>query len=117
MNIGAVFISELNQCVLPRVWRAVTTAERMRGLLGRPKLALGEGLLIDACNMVHTVGMTYDLDLVFLDANGVICKMVHDVRPMRFRAAFSAKVTLELPAGELTPLGLKLGQQLHWRVF
>ena len=47
--------------------RTETMLERMRGLLGRPPLRPGQALLIDDCNMVHTIGMRYAIDVVFVD--------------------------------------------------
>lgn len=115
MKIGAIYRESNNRCLVPRVWKAANTIERMRGLLGRPPLAPGEGLLIDACNMVHTVGMRCALDLVFLDATGHVRKLVSNLKPLRCAWAFTAKKTLELPAGSLITLGLNLGEQLTWR--
>jgi len=115
LKLGAVYRESDNRCLVPRVWKAASTIARMRGLLGRPPLRSGEGLLINACNMVHTVGMHYALDLVFLDATGHIRKLVCNVKPLRCAGAFTAKTTLELPAGSLATLGLSLGEQLTWR--
>ena len=115
MKLGAIYRETANLCVLPRVWKAANAFERTRGLLGRPPLATGEGLLIDRCRMVHTVGMRYALDLIFLDAGGHIRKMVPNVLPLRIAGAYSAQSTLELPAGALAELGLQLGEPLSWR--
>ena len=115
MITGAVYVDAPHRCVIPRVWKAANTLERMRGLLGRAQLSPGEGFLIESCNLVHTVGMRYALDLVFLDAEGRICKITEAVRPMRCAGAFAAKATLELLAGTLAPMGLRLGQQLQWQ--
>ena len=117
MKLGAVYRESNQSCLVPRVWKAASALERMRGLLGRPPLASGEGLLIDACNMVHTIGMRYALDLVFLDATGHVRKLVHHVKPLRCAGAFSANKTLELPAGSLATLRLNLGEQLTWRTW
>ena len=87
----------------------------MRGLLGRPPLASDEGMWIDSCNMVHTLGMRYALDLVFLDSKGRVKKMAEEVKPFRCAGAFGARSTLELPAGTLAVLGLKVGEQLIWQ--
>ena len=43
---------------------------RLRGFLGRPKPHEGEGILLVSCNMVHTFGMTFPLDILFLSAEG-----------------------------------------------
>lgn len=115
MKIGAIYRVSDNQCLVPRVWRAVSSFDRMRGLLGRPALLMGEGLLIDSCNMIHTVGMGYALDLLFLNATGHVQKIIENIQPMRFAGAITAKTTLELPAGVLTLLNIHLGEQLRWQ--
>ena len=115
MKLGAIYRESDNLCLVPRVWNAVGAIDRMRGLLGRPALKSGEGLMINACNLVHTVGMRYALDLVFLDATGHIKKLVWDVKPLRFAGAFTATTTLELPPGTLSALNLSLTERLTWR--
>lgn len=115
MKLGVIYRESDKRCLVPRVWMASNAFERMRGLLGRPPLTSGEGMLIEACNMVHTVGMRYALDLVFLDATGHVRKLVRNVRPLRCAWAITAKSTLELPAGALDTLSLRVGEQLTWR--
>ena len=115
MRQGGLFHENSDLCLLPRVWRAVSAFERMRGLLGRPPLLEGEGLLIEQCAMVHTFGMAYRLDLVFFDSCYRIRKLVADLAPMRFAACPGAAMTLELFAGSLAILDLKPGDQLYWR--
>ena len=56
---------------------------RMRGLLGRPSLGQGEGLLLQPCNGVHTVGMRYPIDILFLDRRGRVARAVHALQPGR----------------------------------
>ena len=117
MKLGAVYRESDNRCLVPQVWKAVSAIDRMRGLLWRPALKPGEGLMINTCNLVHTVGMHYALDLVFLDATGHIKKLVWDLKPLRCAGAFAATTTLELPAGTLRTLNLGLSEQLTWRTF
>ncbi|HEX8362899.1 MAG TPA: DUF192 domain-containing protein, partial [Longimicrobium sp.] len=45
---------------------------RLRGLLGRPPLATGEGLLLDPCRAVHMLGMQYPLDVAFVDERNTV---------------------------------------------
>ncbi len=114
MKLGAVHGAG-GRCVVPRVWRAASARERMRGLLGRPPLAADEGMLIDACGMVHTFGMRYRLDLAFLDSLGRVCKLVYGLQPARCAGSLRARATLELAAGTLEKSGLKIGDSLDWR--
>jgi uncharacterized membrane protein (UPF0127 family) len=104
-----------DQCLLPRVWHAVSLWERTRGLLGRPALQAGEGMLIDDCRLVHTVGMRYDLDLVFLDRRGQVRKLVKSLTSMRLVGSLPACATLELAGGALTAIDLKVGDYVTWQ--
>lgn len=102
-------------CLLSQVWRAESAFERMRGLIGRSQLLPGEGLLIESCNLVHTVGMAYPIDLVFLNEHGQVLKLLAHVRPLRFAGAFGARSTLELRAGSLSAGQIAVGDQVTWR--
>jgi uncharacterized membrane protein (UPF0127 family) len=116
MKLGCLVAKgiETSEPIMPTVWKTETAWDRARGLLARAPLERGQALWIEPCNNVHTVGMTYALDLAFLDAHGVIKKMVRDVKPLRVAAARGAKVTLEMRSGELDRLALKLGDAVVW---
>jgi uncharacterized protein len=101
--------------LLDSVMRTASSWERMRGLLWRPLLLDGEALIIDRCGSVHTCGMKYALDLVFLDRQSVIRKLVRDVRPWRMAWCIPAAMTLEMPAGSIDRLKLEPGTQLLWQ--
>ena len=49
---------------------ASTRRARLLGLAGLDREAVGGGLLIPRCASVHTFGMRFGLDLVFLDREG-----------------------------------------------
>jgi uncharacterized membrane protein (UPF0127 family) len=89
--------------------------DRMRGLLGRPALNEGEGLIIEPCGSVHTLGMRYSLDLIFLDQGWKIREFVYGLRPLRLAANLGAVRTLEMAAGVLPPLALSKGDVVTWR--
>lgn len=113
MKLGAIYLQD--RCLVPRVWDAANPWDRARGLLGRPQLKDGEGMLIRQCGMVHTVGMRYALDLVFLDRQGKVRKLVKGLRPARVAGSLPACATLELAPGTLEKIDLKEGDQLAWR--
>lgn len=100
--------------VMTRVWEARTWWQRARGLLGRPPLREGQGLLLRPCASVHGWGMRYPLDVVFLDRKGLIRKLAR-LRPWGFAACLRAHQTVELPAGDILRLRLAVGQQLELR--
>ena len=79
---------------------AASSWRRLRGLLGRPALTPGRGLLIYPCQGVHTLGMGYPIDVVHLDRDGVVRKVLHAIRPWRIGPlVWRSRVVLELPAG------------------
>ena len=98
-----------------RIWHAQRFFTRLRGLLGRPRLAVDEGLLLSPCGQVHTFGMGYALDVVCLDKQGCIVKCVPGLAPNRVAGAVGARHTLELASGAIMRQGLVVGDRLTWR--
>lgn len=72
---------------------------RRKGLLGRKCLLPGEGLWIVPCEAVHTFGMQFSIDIVFLDRKNRVVKARSNVRPGRLSACLLAKSVVELPSG------------------
>ena len=80
--------------------------ERMRGLLGRDSLPEGEVYVFPRCNAVHTVGMRFPIDVVFLDAEGRVLSVRAGVAPGRWMVAGGrrARTVVEAAAGWLPSL-------------
>ena len=88
-----------------------TAVERMKGLLGK-KLELLSGLWILPCNSIHTIGMRYPLDLVYLDKTTKIIKLVENIPAWRFSLSLSAHSVIEFNAGTIKRFDFQLGQTL-----
>jgi hypothetical protein len=71
---------------------------RLLGLAGLELEAAGSGLLIPRCSSVHTFGMRFALDLVFLDERGHPLAVRRGARPRRVFSRRAAAAVLELPA-------------------
>jgi len=78
---------------------ATTRAARLRGLTGRAALGDGEGLRIPRCRSVHTFGMRFALDLVWLDRRGEVVRVDRGVPPRRVRSCLRARSVVEVGAG------------------
>jgi Uncharacterized ACR, COG1430 len=65
-------------------------------------------LLIPRCRSVHTFGMRFALDLVWLDRHGRISKVDRDVPPNRIRSSPDAAAVLEVPAGRSSEMILAM---------
>ena len=96
---------------------ADTSKKRRTGLLKHTSLGPGEGLWIAPSEGVHTFGMKFPIDVVFLNRN----KRVLKVRPnmVRSRIAFSLRAhsVLELPAGTVLDTGTQAGDQLEFEKY
>jgi hypothetical protein len=87
---------------------------RMKGLLGRDRLSDGAGLWILPCEAIHTCGMRFSIDLIYLDRGNRIRKLRSEVSPWRLSACFSAHSVLELPAGIIRSTQTQLGDTLEF---
>jgi len=85
---------------------------RMRGLLGRRALPSGEGLLLRPAPSIHTAFMRFPIDVVFLDGDLRVVKLVPRLNPWRTVSARSAKSVLELTSGECARRELGLADRL-----
>ena len=96
------FNATRNVPIATKVERADTTASRNKGLLGRASLAADEGLWIVPCPMIHTFFMKFPIDVLFLDAELVVRRVIEDLRPWRLSPwVLSARSVLELKGGVL----------------
>lgn len=73
----------------------MTILRRLRGLA----FAAPRGPLhIPRCRSVHTFGMRYPLDLVWLDGRGTVVRVDLAVPPGRVRTCRRARSVIEIPA-------------------
>jgi uncharacterized protein len=72
---------------------------RALGLAGLRDLPVHVALLIARCRSVHTIGMRFPLDLVWLDDAGGPIRIDRAVRPGRIRTCRAARSVLETRAG------------------
>jgi uncharacterized membrane protein (UPF0127 family) len=81
---------------------ADTAFQRMKGLLGRDSLQPKEALVIRPGNSIHTFFMRFAIDVLFLDKEGFVLKVIQRLRPFRLTAIyFRASSAVELPAGTI----------------
>jgi uncharacterized membrane protein (UPF0127 family) len=95
-----------------RVSVAGSMFERMRGLLARPALQEGEGMLLPSCRLIHTFGMRYPIDVVYLGQGGRVLKVTAALAPRRMGGHLRARGVLELAAGAAQRCGIVPGLRL-----
>jgi uncharacterized membrane protein (UPF0127 family) len=102
-----------DQPVAASIEVAATRATRRKGLLGRDGLPSGSALVLNPCNAVHTIGMRFAIDVVFVDRRGRVRKIVRNLPPWRMAMSPLSRATIEFPAGALGPDVLRVGDRLY----
>jgi uncharacterized membrane protein (UPF0127 family) len=96
-RLGGLPASELPGGLVVHV--ASSRGARRRGLAGLRSLPADRALHLRPCRAVHTFGMRFALDLVWLDADGGVVRVDRDVAPRRHRLCGAARSVVELSAG------------------
>lgn len=91
---------------------ANTFLQRLRGLLFTDSLPEHTGLMLENCNSIHMFGMRYALDIVFVDQDFRICKIVKKLKPWHIARCLKARHTVELPAGTIEEYQFQIGQHI-----
>ncbi len=93
---------------------AATAWTRLRGLLGHKPLLPGEGLLLRGEKAIHTFGMGFPIDVLFLDRAGCVKHLIPTMVPLRTSPFVSAAAdVLELSAGTIARTDTALGDLIE----
>lgn len=106
-------VRESGRLLASTVEAAFSPAARKRGLLGRDGLEPGAALVIAPCSAIHTIGMRFPIDAIFVARDGRVLKIARAVRPGRFAMSLAAFAVVEMAAGEAGQRGLTVGEHLQ----
>lgn len=105
---------------------ADTHITRLRGLLGRMRIRSDEGLWVVPCQGIHTIGLLFAIDVIYLDENHRVIHLIEHLGPFRVASIMrqSASV-LELPTRTIYSSNTQVGDSLlicspeemesHWK--
>src|SRR5579863_10751982 len=115
---GAVYV--YNKMKETFIATEVTVADsyltRLVGLLGKTRrwAQLGKGLWIVPSRGVHTIGMLFPIDLIFLSKEKEVVHIEEHVRPFRIsKVSLKANSVLELPPHTIYHSRTQVGDQLE----
>jgi uncharacterized membrane protein (UPF0127 family) len=91
---------------------AFDSRTRRTGLLGRDALAANAVLAIAPSNAVHTIGMRFSIDVLFITRAGRVTKRVLQLRPLRIAASLPAFAVLEFAAGSPAIAATAVGDEV-----
>jgi len=97
-----------------RIAPADTTFTRLKGLIGRLRLRFDEGIWVVPSSGVHTLGVLFPVDLIYLDEDLRVVHVVEHfptfrVAPLKTQAAS----VLELPTHTIYSSQTQAGDQLE----
>ncbi|MBU0503872.1 MAG: DUF192 domain-containing protein [Candidatus Omnitrophota bacterium] len=79
---------------------ADTPSRRMRGLLGKKDFDKGRAMIIRPCQSIHTFFMRFSIDVLFIDKNNKVIKVIPDLRPFRLTPVYlDSAFIIEMPVG------------------
>ena len=88
--------------------------DRMVGLLNRASLPPGEALVFPDCRSIHTIGMRFSIDVIFVNRHWRVAAVHAAVPPGRFvLSAWNAWAVIEMASGTLDRAELQVGDQLR----
>ena len=103
-----------NLRVASQVRICATLGERLKGLLGTPRLDEDQAVWIQRCNSIHTFFMSMTIDVAFLDDQLLVVKLISGVTPWRIcLPVFRATSVVEGPVGMIRRGKLRQGSQLQ----
>ena len=92
---------------------ANTMLTRLRGLLGRRRLHQDEGLWMVPSQGVHTFGLLFSIDILYLDADMRVIHMIEHLSPFRIAPVKTgAHTVLQLPVRAIYASRTRVGDKL-----
>jgi uncharacterized membrane protein (UPF0127 family) len=103
-DTGRIVVAHLE--IADNLWKQTV------GLLGKARLEPEYGLWLEPCNGIHTFGMRFPIDVLFLDREGRTLRVVSHLRSWRICGPVrKARTVVELPAGTIQARALQVGKR------
>jgi uncharacterized membrane protein (UPF0127 family) len=92
---------------------ADTSFRRLRGLLGRWSLRSDEGIWVKPSRGIHTIGLFFPIDVIYLDGACRVVHLIEHLKPFRIASLrMQCESVLELPPRSIYVSNTQIGDQL-----
>ena len=89
--------------------------KRLVGLSNKKEMKESEGCWLMPCNQIHTYGMSFPIDVLFLSKDGEILEMQLNFAPQKIsKCVRNADSVLELCANRAEIKSLKIGDKIRF---
>jgi uncharacterized membrane protein (UPF0127 family) len=96
-----------------RVAPADTLTKRLKGLLGKVRLKPDDGIWLTPSRGIHTIGMLFAIDVIYLDAANRVIHLVENMGPFRISPIrIKCDSILELVSRTIYSSNTQIGDQL-----
>lgn len=112
----AVYSDKSGEAIALKVIKATSFLVRLKGLALKPRLEPEDGLWLCPCRAIHTWGLGFSIDAIFLDRDLVIVAIERRLKPFcSLKYHLKAFSVLELGAGQSDLFALASGDRLSIR--
>lgn len=92
---------------------AATICSRLRGFVGKLRIGSDEGVWIVPSHGIHTFGVLFPIDVIYLDSEYRVIHLLEHVGPFRLTALrWKSSSVLELPPHTIYASQTKVGDEL-----
>ena len=106
---------DINGHSVERAIIADSWLRRLTGLLFVPKDSF-DAIWLSPCRSIHTIGMRYAIDILFLDQRNKVVGLKENLQPLRVcNGPSGTQSTIELPAGGIKQYQVSLGTDVSVR--
>lgn len=111
-----VFNQTRNVLLITQGRLANTFLSRLRGLLGAAPLQPGDGLILAGEKSIHTLFMSFSIDVVYVDKNYKVIRVDSNMVPWRLGPFITKSAyVLEMPVGTIATSSTQVGDQLAFK--
>lgn len=105
-------VNKTGEVLFNRTRVAASFKDRFKGLIGKESIQSDEALFFDKCSSVHMFGMRFSIDVIYLNRQSEIIKIVSKLSPWSFSLFPKASSLIEVRAGQCQKMGLEIGDRL-----
>ena len=112
-TVSTLILARTQRPLASKVTLARTWTARLVGLLGRRALAEDEAMVFPRCRAIHTLGMRFPIDAVFVDRDWQVVAVREGLTPWHLvLPVWGAWGVVEMACGTLARAGLQVGDEL-----
>lgn len=109
-----VYNQTKKEMILQNAFIADTFFSRLRGLIGKQNLEADSGVVIDPCSLIHTFGMNFPIDVIFVNKKNMVCRIIPNMPKSRISPIVKeANMVIEATAGTIDRLKICINDNIE----